>query len=574
MSPFKFRRRGRPPHPDVLTPAEWGVLADVRRGLTNAEIGEHLGISVNTVRFHVSNMLAKLEVSDRHALAIWDGEPAVSPRTRGHLGFGQLAAVSSALAMTAGLAWVGFGRSPASEGTPVPQEPVATATPVAVSTPLGRDIPFVANGRQWARSVAAHGSTGLDSPYTTVQADGTIVFAANVGTYQSTADAGGGPLPVAGLTDIVLVGLSPDGSHLWSKLLGGPGDDYASDIAVANNGDILLSGTIEDQANLGSGPLQTTGGHPGSQINRDAFVARFDRSGLLRWVKTFGTEVREDGRSVAELPDGTIAFSGSSNHRSLDLGSVHLEAPESEFSFVAGLSADGQVEWAVVVPGSRYAEFAVDRRTGDIVVPMWATSVVDGGVVPGVNGLTRLSSTGKQLWWRRFDQGITGRGLQVAVDRDGSILLSGSFERPIDFGGGLLQPNDEREGYVARFNPDGSHLWSKRFSGMQLGVESLALTDSGDIWIGGGSRVARLNSQGNLISEMPLVHYGGDYVLGTVTTQGRLDRLSTLIVDSPATEDGEILIGGRFSSVLNLGLGTSLQSTFWVPNALARVKAP
>jgi DNA-binding CsgD family transcriptional regulator len=66
---------GRPRHPDVLTPAEWRVLDHVREGRANAEIAVRLGVSVNTVRTHVSSMLAKLELPDRHALAQWDGQP-------------------------------------------------------------------------------------------------------------------------------------------------------------------------------------------------------------------------------------------------------------------------------------------------------------------------------------------------------------------------------------------------------------------------------------------------------------------------------------------------------------------
>ena len=68
-------RIGRPRYPDVLTPAEWRVLEHVRDGRPNAEIAVRLGISVNTVRYHVSNMLAKLEVADRGELATWDGRP-------------------------------------------------------------------------------------------------------------------------------------------------------------------------------------------------------------------------------------------------------------------------------------------------------------------------------------------------------------------------------------------------------------------------------------------------------------------------------------------------------------------
>jgi DNA-binding CsgD family transcriptional regulator len=73
---FRRHDRGRPPHPDVLTPAEWRVLQHVRQRRTNAEIAVRLGLSVNTVRTHVSSMLAKLEMPDREELARWTGEPA------------------------------------------------------------------------------------------------------------------------------------------------------------------------------------------------------------------------------------------------------------------------------------------------------------------------------------------------------------------------------------------------------------------------------------------------------------------------------------------------------------------
>ena len=47
------RRLGRPPHPEILTPAEQRVLAELRRGGTNAEIAERLGIGRETVKTHI-----------------------------------------------------------------------------------------------------------------------------------------------------------------------------------------------------------------------------------------------------------------------------------------------------------------------------------------------------------------------------------------------------------------------------------------------------------------------------------------------------------------------------------------
>lgn len=64
---------GRPPYPDVLTPAEWRVVELVRHGLTNPAIARRLGVSVDAVKYHVANALLKLGLSGRAELRRWDG---------------------------------------------------------------------------------------------------------------------------------------------------------------------------------------------------------------------------------------------------------------------------------------------------------------------------------------------------------------------------------------------------------------------------------------------------------------------------------------------------------------------
>ncbi len=55
---------------ELLTAREIEVLKLVARGLTNNEIGERLFICRKTVKFHVSNILAKTGVPDRIKLAV------------------------------------------------------------------------------------------------------------------------------------------------------------------------------------------------------------------------------------------------------------------------------------------------------------------------------------------------------------------------------------------------------------------------------------------------------------------------------------------------------------------------
>lgn len=57
-------RRGRKA-PGALTAQERRVLEYLPRGMTNREIAEELGLSENTIKTHVSNVLRKLRVKDR-----------------------------------------------------------------------------------------------------------------------------------------------------------------------------------------------------------------------------------------------------------------------------------------------------------------------------------------------------------------------------------------------------------------------------------------------------------------------------------------------------------------------------
>ena len=62
------------PDLDLLTPRERQVLRLIARGYSYRDIGTELEISTKTVESHVSSVLRKLQLSNRHQLSHWASE--------------------------------------------------------------------------------------------------------------------------------------------------------------------------------------------------------------------------------------------------------------------------------------------------------------------------------------------------------------------------------------------------------------------------------------------------------------------------------------------------------------------
>ena len=67
-----------------LSPREQQVAALACQGYANGEIANQIGVSINTVKSHITNILSKFSVSNRRELALllsaWDFSGWVPPR--------------------------------------------------------------------------------------------------------------------------------------------------------------------------------------------------------------------------------------------------------------------------------------------------------------------------------------------------------------------------------------------------------------------------------------------------------------------------------------------------------------
>jgi hypothetical protein len=107
------------------------------------------------------------------------------------------------------------------------------------------------------------------------------------------------------------------------------------------------------------------------------------------------------------------------------------------------------------------------------------------------NGVSESCTPGQPVWAKQFSDpnpsGWTGgEGLGIAADLMGNVIVAGRAEGNIDFGGGPLTGFGAIDAVVAKLDPAGNHLWSKRFgsSGGDVGRD-VAVGPGGVVWLTG-----------------------------------------------------------------------------------------
>ncbi len=130
--------------------------------------------------------------------------------------------------------------------------------------------------------------------------------------------------------------------------------------------------------------------------------------------------------------------------------------------------------FAIPVPAQLQTAVAVDRQGNQVLVGAFAGNLrVPGGELASAGGtdifVTKTSRAGTPVFPpQRFggpgDDAATG----VALDDDGSIVLSGTFQGEIDFGGQRLKAQVRHPGqravFIARLDPTGKLAWVRQIA--------------------------------------------------------------------------------------------------------------
>jgi hypothetical protein len=302
------------------------------------------------------------------------------------------------------------------------------------------------------------------------------------GSFNGTIDLGGGPLTAAGNNDIFVAKFDAACNHLWSKQFHASLQGSGSDISVAANDQVVITGHFIGTADFGGGVVTSAG-------DADIFLVRLDASGAHVWSHRFGDTFGDQyGLGVAVDGLDRIALTGNLPG-SADFGG----GPVSGLGFVAMFTPGGQHLWSRGWASGRGQGVAFDP-SGNVIVAggMYGACDFGGGsiaaVAPGDDiYLAKFDETGKHLWSKAFATATNAFSVDVAVDATGDVFLTGPFGATVDFGGGTLTSAGGSDVFVAGFDGNGGHLWSKRFGdAADQSTQRIVALPSGGAAITGG----------------------------------------------------------------------------------------
>jgi len=306
------------------------------------------------------------------------------------------------------------------------------------------------------------------------------------GYFQGTVNFGGGVLTSAGSNDIFVAKFDASGNHLWSQSFGDASDQQPFDVECDGLGNVVVTGHFEGTVDFGGGLLTNAGG-------KDIFVAKFYAAGSHMWSQRFGDAADQYGIGVETDGSGNALVTGYFLS-TVDFGGGVLVSGGSFDTYIVKFDAGGTHLWS-----QRFGDtnsdlgegVAADGSNNVILAGRFVDTIDFGGGVLTSSGsqdvfLAKFDASGTHLWSQRFGDTNQDVNNAVAVDGSGNIVITGQDRGLIDFGGGPLLAVDLLDGYVAKFDAGGNHMWSRRLGGTNNETPRDICTDgSGHIFVAG-----------------------------------------------------------------------------------------
>lgn len=234
--------------------------------------------------------------------------------------------------------------------------------------------------------------------------------------------------------EIILMDISPDGTMLWSKALGGKKADVGNKVKQTSDGGYVVVG------NTSSFKAE----------RKDIYVVKLDIDGNIEWSGMYGGKNVEYGFDIEQTSDDGYVLTGETN--SFDV--------EDHDILAIKLDSKGTLEWAHTY-GDHKIEFgqAIHETEGGYILVGETNSFAEADTVEnsdegGINDiiLMKLDYDGEVIWSNLYGGKDDDYVTDMIIDGDDGIFILGNT---YSYGSGA------RDGLIIRTDSEGGHVQSK-----------------------------------------------------------------------------------------------------------------
>jgi hypothetical protein len=310
--------------------------------------------------------------------------------------------------------------------------------------------------QQWIQQL---GTSGDDSSFSVA-----VDSAGNVYITGATDGSLGGTN--AGGQDAWLAKYSSGGALLWRRQLGTTNDDFSYGIAVDGAGNVYITGDTD-------GVLGES-----SAGDVDAWVAKYDSSGVRMWTKQLGTASLDSSSGVATDNAGNIYITGYT------FGSLEGSNLGEADAWVAKYNNSGVLQWKKQLGTSSFDAsngIAIDSA-GNVYITGGTDGALDGSNAGSLDTwIAKYNNSGVLQWKKQLGTLADDFSYRVAVDSAGNIYITGDTDGAFD---GTSAGN--ADAWLAKYNNSGVLLWTRQLGTSSFDSSSdVAIDSAGNVYITG-----------------------------------------------------------------------------------------
>ncbi|MCO5252047.1 MAG: SBBP repeat-containing protein [Candidatus Kapabacteria bacterium] len=290
-------------------------------------------------------------------------------------------------------------------------------------------------------------------------------------------------------------------TRLWGTYYGGFGNDEGRSIAVDVFGNVFIAGyTWSNNSIATQGSHQRTIG--GSW---DAFLVKFNNSGIRQWGTFYGGNNTDFGMSVATDGLGDVYLAGEtlSEEAISTVGSHQSSIGLAKDAFLVKFNSSGERQWGTYYggTGSEAVESVTTDLAGNVLLVGNTSSgdaiATDNSHQSSLGGsynafLVKFTNNGLRLWGTYYGGDGGDDGQDVITDISGNVYITGYTGSGI--GISTYESHQSMDGggfdaFLVKFNSNGVRQWGTYYGGRKIDVGNSVSTDiSGNVYLAGKTK--------------------------------------------------------------------------------------